>query len=80
MEQSEPLITNEAVVLGILLVILAFIFTTSSSKSPGWTKFYKVVPSILLCYFIPSLLNTFNIISGEYSQLYTVASRFFLPA
>ncbi|MDX5421557.1 MAG: DUF819 family protein [Hymenobacteraceae bacterium] len=80
MEQSEPLITNEAVVLGILLVILAFIFTTSSSKGPGWTKFYKVVPSILLCYFIPSLLNTFNIISGEYSQLYTVASRFFLPA
>jgi len=79
-EKSAPLITNEAVVLGILLVILAFIFTTSSSKHPGWTKFYKVVPSILLCYFLPALLNTFNIISGEYSQLYTVASRFFLPA
>lgn len=79
-EENVPLIKNEAVVLGILLTILAVVFSTSASKNPTWARFYKVVPSVLLCYFIPSLLNTFNVISGEYSQLYTVASRFFLPA
>ncbi|WP_266205981.1 DUF819 family protein [Pontibacter kalidii] len=79
-ETSALLITNEAVVLGILLVILAAVFHTSSSTNRFWMKFYKVIPSLLLCYFLPALLNTFNIISGDSSQLYFVASRFFLPA
>ncbi|OKL40402.1 DUF819 family protein [Pontibacter flavimaris] len=79
-ETSAPLITNEAVVLGILLVILAAVFHTSSSTNRFWMKFYKLIPSLLLCYFLPALLNTFNIISGDSSQLYFVASRFFLPA
>lgn len=79
-ENQTALITNDAVVLGILLTILALIFYTSSSKSRFWGRFYKVVPTVLLCYFIPALLNTFNVISGEQSGLYTVASRYFLPA
>jgi len=74
-----PLITNDAVVLGILLSILAFVFTTSKSDNPVWKKFYKFIPTILLCYFIPSLLNSFGIISGEISNLYFVASRYLLP-
>jgi len=79
-DKKAALITNDAVVLGILLFILAAIFYTASSKSRGWKRFYTVVPTVLLCYFIPALLNTFNIISGETSGLYTVASRYFLPA
>ncbi|MEJ8804049.1 DUF819 family protein [Pontibacter sp. H249] len=75
-----PLITNDAVVLGILVVILAFVFRTSSSNHPFFKKFYSVVPSVLLCYLIPSLLNSFNIISGEQSSLYNMASRYLLPA
>ena len=75
-----PLITNDAVVLGILVIILAFVFKTSSSNHPFFRKFYSVVPSVLLCYLIPSLLNSFNIISGEQSGLYHVASRYLLPA
>ena len=75
-----PLITNDAVVLGILVVILAFVFKTSASKHPFFRKFYSVVPSVLLCYLIPSILNSLNIISGEQSGLYTVASRYLLPA
>ncbi|MBL4708894.1 MAG: DUF819 family protein [Flavobacteriales bacterium] len=73
-------ITNDAVVLGILMSILAFIFYSSSSKNPGWTKFYKVIPALLLCYFLPSVLNSLGIISGESSNLYFVASRYLLPA
>ncbi len=53
----QPLFTNDAVTLGILMVALALIFYTESSDSPGWKNFYTYVPSLLLCYFIPALLN-----------------------
>lgn len=75
-----PLIQHDAVVLAILLLILAVITKTSTSNRPVFRKFYKYVPSILLCYFIPGILNTFNIISGENSGVYTVASQYLLPA
>jgi uncharacterized membrane protein len=74
-----PLFTNDAVVLGILLAILAFVFKTSQSSHPFWERFYKFVPSLLLCYFIPSLFNSAGILSGEHSNLYYVSSRFLLP-
>lgn len=80
MEHSQALITNDAVIFGLLLAILAIVFKTSNSDSPGLKKFYGIVPMILLCYFIPSLLNTFNIVDGEESKLYFVASRYLLPA
>ena len=74
------LITNDAIVFGILIVMLAFIFKTSSSSNPFWKKFYKVIPMLLLCYFLPSLLTTFGLVDPETSQLYFVASRYLLPA
>lgn len=73
-------IKNDAVVLGILIVILAIIFKSSSSNRPGLKKFYNIVPALLLCYFIPAILNSLGIISGEESNLYFVASRYLLPA
>ncbi|MCH8873329.1 DUF819 family protein, partial [candidate division KSB1 bacterium] len=76
----EPVFTNDAIVLGILFAILAFVFKTSHSSNPFWKKFYTYVPSLLLCYFIPSLLNSMGIISGENSNLYFVSSRYLLPA
>ncbi|MDH5368183.1 MAG: DUF819 family protein [Cyclobacteriaceae bacterium] len=76
----EALINNDAVIFGILILMLAFIFKTSSSNHPGWKKFYKFAPVVLLSYFLPSLLNTFGLINGEESQLYFVASRYLLPA
>ena len=80
MEESQALITNDAVVFGLLMALLAFVFKTSSSNHPWLKKFYGIVPMLLLCYFLPSLLNTFNIVDGEHSQLYFVASRYLLPA
>ncbi len=80
MSESQALITNDAVVFGILMLILAGIFQTSASANPKLKRFYSIVPMLLLCYFIPSLLTTFNIVDGEHSQLYFVASRYLLPA
>jgi len=77
---STALVTNDATGLGLLAVILGFVFYTSHSTHPFWKKFYKFIPALLMCYFLPSLLNTFNIIDGHTSQLYFVASRYLLPA
>ncbi len=79
-EQVDYLIKNDAVVLGILLAFLALIFFTSNSSKPIFKKFYSIIPMLLLCYFLPSLLTTFNIVDGENSQLYFMASRYLLPA
>ena len=78
--EATAFITNDAVVLGLLMTILAIIFKTSSSKNPALVKFYKVIPALLLCYFVPSIFNSAGIISGESSNLYFVASRYLLPA
>lgn len=75
-------LTNNAVVFGLLMLVLAFIFVTSSSQRPGWQKFYRFVPPLLLCYFLPAFLNwPFGIIEGEGKPLYNpVTSRYLLPA
>ena len=76
---SNPIFNNDAIVLGILMSILGFVFITSNSKNSFWVKFYKYVPALLLCYFIPSIFNSLGIISGDSSKLYFVASRYLLP-
>ncbi|MCH4295683.1 DUF819 family protein [Shewanella sp. 3B26] len=75
---TAPLVTNDATVLGFLAIILGFVFYTNNH--PSWQKFYKFVPALLLCYFLPSLLNTFGIVDGHASKLYFVATRYLLPA
>jgi len=76
---TEPLVTNDAVVLGMLMVILGLVFWTSSRETGFWKKFYTFVPALLVCYFLPSILGTAGIIDPEASRLYHVASRYLLP-
>ena len=76
-----PLFTNDAIVLGLLMAVLAFVFYTSGKKTGFWARFYKVVPALLMCYFLPALLSwPLGWISGDTSNLYFVASRYLLPA
>lgn len=77
--QYLAIISNDAVVFGLLVSILAFVFVTSSSNHKGWKRFYQFVPSLLLCYFLPSLFNSFGIIDGEKSGLYPVIRDYLLP-
>jgi uncharacterized membrane protein len=89
----EPIFTNDAIVFGILMTSLGFVFYTEKIKTGFWHKFYKIVPGLFMAYFIPALFTTFRIISPEWetesatgevvknsSQLYFVSSRFLLPA
>lgn len=73
------LITADPVVLGLLAAILGVIFVTEASTHVFWKKFYAVIPALLLCYFIPGLLNTTGVINGEASKLYPVARDYLLP-
>ena len=75
-----PLITNDAIAFGLLMITLAVIFATANSTHPFWKKFYIFIPSLLLCYFIPSIYSTLGWIDPNSSQLYYVASRYLLPA
>ncbi len=62
-----PLITNDAVVFGILILILALIF--KSSEMPQLKNFYAINPALLLCYFVPSLFSTLGIISPMWIEM-----------
>ena len=75
---NTAIITNDAVVLGLLTTILSGVFY--ASNHPKCKRFFTYIPALLLCYFIPSLLNTFNVVDGNASQIYHVASRYLLPA
>ena len=91
--EKEVLITDDAVVLGILMLSLGIVFYTESLKQGFWPKFYKIVPGLFMAYLVPAILTTAGVISPEWevtssngdvtthtSKLYFVASRYFLPA
>ncbi|PQJ72239.1 MULTISPECIES: DUF819 family protein [Polaribacter] len=90
---TTPIFTNDAIVFGILMLSLGFVFYTESKTSGFWYKFYKIVPGLFMAYFIPAIFTTSGIISPEWetlntagevikgkSQLYYISSRFLLPA
>jgi len=76
---STALISADPVVFGMLMVVLGVVFATEKSQHGFWKKFYSVVPALLLCYFIPGLLNTFGVIDGGASKLYPMARDYLLP-
>jgi len=80
MENASALITNDAIVFGILALILGGVFWTSSFERGFFKIFYRFVPPLLLCYFVPSLFTTFGLFDPEGSNIYFVASRYLLPA
>src|SRR5690606_10287195 len=78
--ENAPLITNDAIVFGILMLCLGFVFYTEAKEPGFWNKFYKIVPGLLMCYLLPSIFSSFGIISPELTKTYFVSSRYLLPA
>lgn len=72
-----PLITNDAIVVGLLFSALGFVFYTSGL--PSWKAFYKYVPALLMCYLIPAIFNSVGLISADVSQTYGFAKNYLLP-
>ncbi len=59
-----PYFANDTIIFGVLCMVLAVIFYTSSHK--GFSKFYKIIPALLLCYFVPSILSSLGIIASKW--------------
>ena len=74
------LFKNDAIVFGLLMLALGFVFYTESKKQGFWPKFYKYVPGLLMCYMIPAIFNSLGLISADVSETYYIASRYLLPA
>ncbi len=75
MHIHEPLITNDAVILGILLMLLGGIFYTSNLQGSAWKNFYKYVPALLLCYFLPSIFTSLGVIAPKWYDLAALAEH-----
>jgi len=91
--ENTPLFTNDAIVFGLLMLALGFVFYTENIKTGFWSKFYKIVPGLFMAYMVPAVLTSVGLISPEWettgeageviahkSSIYYVASRFLLPA
>jgi uncharacterized membrane protein len=78
--ENQPVFTNDAIVFGLLMLALGFVFYTESIKKGFWPKFYRIVPGLLMCYMIPAVFNSMGLISDKISQTYFIASRYLLPA
>lgn len=90
---TSPVFTNDTIVFGLLMLMLGFVFYTSTSENSFWKKFYKYIPALLMAYMMPAALTTFGLIAPDWetteaggevvkhkSQVYYIASRFMLPA
>ncbi len=64
--KQAPYFTDDTIVFGLLLFLLAFVFYTASIKEGFWKKFYVIFPSLLMCYLLPSIFSSLNIISAEW--------------
>ncbi len=90
---TTPLLTQDTIVFGLLMLILGFIFYTSSIKKGFWKKFYGIVPALFVAYMLPAVFTTAGIIAPEWQTLsetgeiikhktglYFMSSRYLLPA
>jgi len=73
-------IENDAIIAGLFLILLTGLFYSSDSTNVFWKKLYGIVPPLLFCYLIPGFLNSYHIINGEASGLYSFATKYLLPA
>lgn len=90
---NPPFFTDDTIVFGLLMILIGFVFYTSSKEEGFWKKFYGIVPALLMCYLLPSIFSSLHIIAPEWTELnnqnevieksskiYFVASRYLLPA
>ncbi|WP_434387738.1 DUF819 domain-containing protein [Melittangium boletus] len=72
-----PLIQAPMAVLGVLLAVLALLLL--AERHPVLGRVFKVVPLLVLVYFVPTLLSNTGVIPTR-SDLYGFVSAYLLPA
>jgi uncharacterized membrane protein len=71
------LVSSPLGVLAVLLAVLAGLFALK--KLPAVARIFDVVPIVVFCYFVPTLLSNTGVIPLE-SELYVFVRRILLPA
>lgn len=77
---TKAVVSNDKYILGLLFTALAFVYGTAGSNFRFWQIFYKIIPSLFFCYFIPGIMGTCAVYVGYDHPLGGVASGYFLPA
>ena len=72
-----PLIQSPLGVLAVLLFVLAALFMLQ--RHPAGARFFAVIPLLVFCYFVPTVLSNTGVIPLE-SEVYTFIRRILLPA
>jgi uncharacterized membrane protein len=70
-------VTEPVGVLAILLIVLAGIFWMAQHAQLG--RIFRVIPALVFCYFVPTLLTTLGVLPEE-SVVYDWVKSFVLPA
>ncbi|MBO1270503.1 MAG: hypothetical protein PWP74_1655 [Shewanella sp.] len=73
-------ITNDFQLFGVLCLFLGGIFYTAGLKNRFFIALYKLIPVMVACYFLPSLLNTFHLIQIPDSHLFILVQDYLMPA
>jgi len=73
---TQPLIQSPMAVLTVLLAVLSLLFL--AERHPVGARVFRVLPILVLVYFVPTLLSNTGIIPTQ-SELYGFVSAYLLP-
>ena len=62
LQPMDALITNDAVVLGLLGRHWPW---SLQQHLPQFKRFYTIIPTLLVCYFLPAMYNSFGLVDGK---------------
>ena len=74
---ATALVSSPLGVLAVLLFVLAGLFALK--KIPAVARLFNVVPLVVFCYFVPTILSNTGVIPTD-SELYAFVTRLLLPA
>ena len=66
--------------IGFFLVfLLCSLFYTHTSSITLFKQFYRIFPLMLMCYALPAIFSSLNIIDASHSQLSEMAKTHLMP-
>ncbi len=74
------MLTTDFQLFGAICIVLGLIFYTNGLQHRYCQWFYKIMPVMVACYFLPSLLNTFGVIAVPHSQLPELVGQYLMPS
>ncbi|WP_394132609.1 DUF819 domain-containing protein [Shewanella maritima] len=74
------MINQDPIIFGLITAIVGLVFYTSKLNNRFCKRIYAVIPVMVMCYVLPSVFNTFEIVDSSHSQLNKLSSNYLMPA